>query len=313
MKVSAFDLNHVKALHFLLEEAHVGRAARHLGITPAAASNALRRLRDELGDGLLVKSGRGLVRTRLGEDLRGPARDVVAAAEQVLRVALPFHPNTFKGEPIALAEHVAALLVPELDRLARARAPMAKLSITSVPLAVTDWLERTGGVLISPSGTFAAASAADRLSMEPFYEDRYVCVLRRGHPLERRRWNAHTYAAQEHVVVTPRGRSQRSDVDEQLDERGLSRRVVRVLPSFTLALSLVARSDLLTTMPTRCARTMLHGGLRMREVPLPLRPLAMNLVVHPAHANDGRVQFAKQLLRDAFLTAARETKAASPR
>ena len=77
MNVSTFDFNHVKALHFLLEESHVGRAAARLGITAAATSNALRRLRDELGDPLLVKKGRGLVRTRLGEELRGPAREVV--------------------------------------------------------------------------------------------------------------------------------------------------------------------------------------------------------------------------------------------
>ena len=74
MKVSQFDLNHGRALHQLLEEAHVARAAKGLGITPAAASNALRRLREEFEDPLLVRQGRTLVRTPLAEALRRPTR-----------------------------------------------------------------------------------------------------------------------------------------------------------------------------------------------------------------------------------------------
>src|SRR5690349_2613716 len=84
MNVSSFDLNHARALHYLLEEAHVARAARRLGITPAAASNALRRLRVEFDDELLVRQGRLLMRTPLAETLRPPARELLLAAGQLL-------------------------------------------------------------------------------------------------------------------------------------------------------------------------------------------------------------------------------------
>ncbi len=300
MNISAFDLNHIKALHFLLEEAHVGRAAVRLSITPAAASNALRRLREELGDPLLVKKGRGLVRTRLGEEVRGPAHEVVAAAERLLRVSRPFKPAEFRGQlPIALADHVAAHLMTALDELVRARAPNATLAIASVPMAVIEWLEQTGGVLVSPTGAFAATAAGDALLSEALYEDRYVCVMRRGHPVASRRWNAKTYSEQGHVLVLPRGRTRHSDVDEYLATQGLSRRVLRLVPSFTLALSLVERSDLITTMPERCARQISMNGVTVREVPFRIRPLTMKIVVHPAHANDARTDFIKELLKAA--------------
>jgi DNA-binding transcriptional LysR family regulator len=302
VKLSRFDFNHAKSLYFLLEEAHVGRAASHLGITAAAASNALRRLREELGDPLLLKKGRGLVRTRVGEELRPAARDVVSSMESLLRAAKPFDPATYRGElPIAMAEHVAGFLLSELDDLARHRAPHATLVIASIPLTVTDWLEQTRGVLVSPTGAFAATNVGDALASETFYEDRYVCVVRRGHPLESRRWNARTYAAQDHVLVTPRGRSQQSDVDEQLNERGLSRHVVRVVPSFNLALPLVAGSNVITTIPERCAAQLSPKTFMIRHVPLALRPLVMKIVVHPGHANDGRVTFIRDLLRTALI------------
>jgi DNA-binding transcriptional LysR family regulator len=301
MKVSRFDFNHAKSLHFLLEEAHVGRAASHLGITAAAASNALRRLREELGDPLLVKKGRGMVRTRVGEELRAAARDVVASTERLIRSARPFDPRTYRGEiPIAMSEHVAGSLLPELDDLARNRSPHATLVIASIPLAVADWLEQSRGALVSPTGAFAATSSGDSLAAETYYEDRYVCVMRRGHPLESRRWAANTYAAQDHVLVTPRGRSQSSDVDEQLKAKGLSRRVVRVVPSFTLALPLVSRSDAITTIPQRCTGRLSSQEFTIRNVPLPLRPLVMKIVVHPGHADDARIKFMKELLRDAL-------------
>lgn len=313
MKLSAFDLNHAKALHFLLDEAHVGRAAARLGITPAAASNALRRLRVELDDPLLVKKGRGLIRSRMGESLRDSAREVVAAAERLLRAAEPFEPASFRGQlPIAMAEHVATVLLHDLDRLARLRAPHATLAIQPVPLAPGEWLERSGGVLVSPAGAFAATDDGDGLTAAPFYEDRYVCALRRGHPLEAVRWSASTFAAQSHVVVTPRGHSQRSDVDDQLQARGLARRVLRVVPTFTLALSLVAESDVIVTLPERSARRIQSERLVLRDVPLRLKPLSMRLVVHPAHAADERTRFTKALLRDA-LHAADRSPSVTPR
>ena len=301
MKVSRFDFNHAKSLYFLLREAHVGRAASHLGITPAAASNALRRLRAELDDPLLVRKGRAMVRTRVGEELLGAARDVFVCAQRLLHAARPFHPAVYRGDvPIAMAEHVAGLLLAELDQLLRIEAPHATLAIASIPLGVADWLEQTRGVLIGPAGTFAVTHPDDSLSSETFYEDRYVCVMRRGHPLQSGRWSARTYASQRHVLVTPRGRSPRSDVDEQLAAKGMTRCIVRVVPSFTLALPLVAHSDLITTMPVRCAAQLSRRDFTVRNVPLRLQSLTMKLLVHPGHRDDARVAFIIDLLRRAL-------------
>jgi DNA-binding transcriptional LysR family regulator len=299
MKLSAFDLNHARALHFLLDEGHVARAATRLGITPAAASNALRRLRDEFGDPLLVKKGRGLRRTRVGDELRAAAAEVVRSAERLVGLARPFDPASYDGVlPIAMADHVAAILLGALDRRLRREAPSATLAVAPIPIAVSDWLEQSGGVLITPSGRFAATAPDDGLRVETLYEDRYVCLMRPGHPGHHAPWSAARYAALGHVLVTPRGSSPRSDIDEHLAASGLSRRIARIVPSFALALPLVADSDWITTIPARCVPKRGAGRLVARELPFRMPPLAMKLVFHPAHAGDARLRFITRLLHE---------------
>ncbi len=301
MKLSTFEISRIKALHYLLEEAHVGRAAQHLRITPAAASNALRRLREDFGDPLLIRHGRGLVRTRLGNELRGPTREVVEAAKRLLSATRTFDPGTFRGEVlISMSDHVAAVLLPEIDRIARRIAPHATLTVAAIPEDVPAWLERNAGVLVGPVGGFAAAEASDRLLIEPFYEDHYVTALRSGHAFETRAWDAPAYAGIDHILVTPRGRSQFSDIDRRLDELGLSRRIARIVPSFTLALALVADSDLITTLPALYARRVPLSGITLRRTPVDTSPLAMGLLVHPAHAEDAVTRFTKEVLRGAL-------------
>ena len=172
LNVAGLDLNHVQALHHLLEEAHVARAAKKLSITPAAASNALRRLREELGDELLTRDGSGLVRTTLGEQLLEPAREVIAAAERLFAVAIPFDPATFDGDvPIATSDRVAGALLANLDATLRASAPRACLRIRSIPPDLADWSRTTFGVVIG-------AMEDEALSSEVLFRERYVLLVR---------------------------------------------------------------------------------------------------------------------------------------
>ena len=301
MKVSSFDFNRAKTLHFLLEEAHVGRAAAELGITAAAASNALRRLREDFGDPLLVKRGRGLVRTRMGDTLRGPARDVVNATQLLLQAARPFAPSTFAGElPVALADHVAAILLAPLDRLVREQAPLAKLMVSPIPLDIADWLKQSGGVLVGPAGPYAATQAGDTLLAQDYYLERYVCVMRGGHPLAERPLSLERYAQQGHVLVLTRGLTAQSAIDVFLASKGLARRVVRTVPSFHLAIPIVMQSDLITAMPERNARLLAGAGLVIKDMPVDAPPLVMKLLCHPAHQADGRAAFIKTLLLNAM-------------
>ena len=82
--LSGIDLNLLPALDALLRERHVTRAAQRVGLSQSAMSHALARLRELLGDPILVRSGRGMVPTERAEALEGPLRDALAALESAL-------------------------------------------------------------------------------------------------------------------------------------------------------------------------------------------------------------------------------------
>jgi DNA-binding transcriptional LysR family regulator len=293
VKVSSFDLNHARALHHLLEEAHVTRAARKLGITPAAASNALHRLRVDFGDELLVRSGRTLARTPRAQELRGPAKDVMIAAERLFEQGRPFDPATASWEiTVTTSDRVAELLLPTLDRLLRKRAPGARLSIRTVTVDVGSYLRDRGGIAIVPE-TF---KDRDLRSEQLFVED-LVCVLRKGHPLEAARLTVRRFAALEHVLVAPLATSNRGVIDVLLQKRGLSRRVTRVVTSFSLALPLIAQSDCVAVLPRSLVEA--HGGpfgVQLRPLPLAIAPVEMSLAWYVGSDGDPKHAWVRKLL-----------------
>lgn len=300
MNVSAFDLNHARVLHFLLEEAHVARAAKKLGITPAAASNALRRLRSDFDDELLVRAGRTLVRTPLGEQLRGPAREVLAAAERLFDVSAPFEPDSYDGEfVLTTSDRVAEALLPALDGLMTTRAPRASLEVRAVTADVATFLRDRGGLAVVPN------TARERgLSTEPLYVEDFVCVLRKGHPLLKGAWTIQRFAAAEHLLVAPQAQSRRGAVDDLLEARGLARRITRVVTSFALATPLLVASDRITVLPRSFALARTRElELVVRALPFELPSIQMELAWQPGHERDPKHLWFREILRDAVRAA----------
>src|SRR5262249_18771128 len=83
--VPKVDLNLLAALGALLAEGRVAGAARRLNLSDSAMSRTLARLRAATGDPLLVRAGRGMVRTPHAETLRDRVRDLTQDALSVLR------------------------------------------------------------------------------------------------------------------------------------------------------------------------------------------------------------------------------------
>jgi DNA-binding transcriptional LysR family regulator len=283
-------------LHFLLEEAHVARAARRLGITAAATSNALRRLREEFDDPLLVRAGRTLSRTELAEDLREPAREVLAAAERLFNAAERFEARTYGGNfVLTCSDRVALVLLEVLDRLLSERAPRAGLHLRQVPQDVPALLRDVGGVALGPCPPHRGEICSELL-----FTDTFVCVLRKGHPLLVGPWSARRFAAAEHVLVAPRGESDRGDVDLALEAKGLSRRVGRVVSTFGLSLPLLVQSDRVATLPLSFVQRQAEGlGLIVRPPPLKLPPFKVQMAWHQRHDREPSHLWLRALLHEA--------------
>src|SRR5260221_12029818 len=79
------DLNLLSALHALLEEQHVKRAAKRCFLSQPAMSRALERLREMFGDVLLVRSGRAYERTVRGEHVLRELESLMPRLEAMVR------------------------------------------------------------------------------------------------------------------------------------------------------------------------------------------------------------------------------------
>ena len=86
MNLNSLDLNLLVALDALLRDANVSRAAMRLNLSQPATSHALQRLRDLIGDPLLVRNGARMELTPRARELRAPLAQTL---DQVRGLFLP--------------------------------------------------------------------------------------------------------------------------------------------------------------------------------------------------------------------------------
>jgi DNA-binding transcriptional LysR family regulator len=126
-KLAKADLNLLVALHVLIEERSVSKAADRLNVTQPAMSKTLNRLRDTFDDPLFARSKRGIQPTPRAEALANELIHVLADIEGLLDAG-EFSPQAFRGEiAIAISEYVGFTLLPSLTARLETRAPKLKL------------------------------------------------------------------------------------------------------------------------------------------------------------------------------------------
>lgn len=268
------DLNLLRALDALLRGASVTRAARDLGITQSAASNALRRLRDHFGDPLLVREGNAMQRTSFAEALRPRVRAASVAMTAALSRPAAFEPGRAEGRVrIATSDHVEQVVIEPLAAALATEAPGLTLFVEPFDDGAPARL-RNGALdlIVAPRSRMPPALQARRILEEPF-----VLVMRQRHPNRpRSRLSRRWYLAQSHVLVAPGG-GRSGVVDHLLAQRGEARSIARVVSSFSQALLLVAESDLVTTIPRSFAQRYARRlGLVLAGLPLALPPVRLH-------------------------------------
>ncbi|MEP7328248.1 MAG: LysR family transcriptional regulator [Betaproteobacteria bacterium] len=271
------DLNLLFTLDALLAEGSVARAARRLRLSPSAMSRALARLRKTTGDPLLVRAGRGLVPTPRALQLRGEVGQLVHDAEGVLRPAdtldlqqlvRTFCVRTREGFVENFGTRLLARITKEAPRV-RLRF-VQKLDQDSTAL-------RDGGVDLETG--VVAPTTGPEIHTQALFRDRFVGVVRTGHPLGRSKVTAARYAGGKHVYVTRRGLD-RGRIDEALQALGLQREIVTFVSDFSSALALARRSDLIASVPERHTGN-LRTGMVSFALPIVLPEIAVAMLWHP--------------------------------
>lgn len=162
-------------------------------------------------------------------------------------------------------DHIEFVLLRRLDPLLRAQAP--KVVLHSRPIGPDAVDELRGGRTDLAFGVFP--SLPDDIASQELFKDRFVTLVREGHPVLDRPLTLKRFAELEHVLIAPRGTAT-ARMDELLAQRGLKRRVVRTLGTFLSAPFLVSQSDYVVTMSARIAESLVPLlGLRALEPPIP--------------------------------------------
>lgn len=295
----ASDFGILVALDALLQEGSVKGAAQQMGLSTPAMSHALARIRLRLGDPVLVRAGRRMVLTPRAEALKPRVHALLREARDTLEAPRAFvAAELTRTFVVHASDYVLTVLGSTLDALLWNEAPRASLRV--IPNGADDPIQLRDHDSDLAVGIYG--ELPQEMRSRPLLTDRFVCVVRQGHPTVGRRLTLAQFVELPHVQVAPRGLPG-GYIDDVLRAKGLSRNVVRAVPYFLTALHLVASTDYVLTISERIARRLAPSlGLRVIAPPIALRPYSLSLVWHPRFDADPAHRF----LRALFLRAARD-------
>ena len=288
------DLNLLVTLDVLLAEGSVARAAQKLRLSPSAMSRALARLREATGDPLLVRAGRGLAPTPRALELRGRVGQIVMDAEAALRptemldlkrLARTFTLRTRDG----FVENFGPALLARIGK----QAPGLRLRF--VPKTDKDSAPLRDGAIDLDTGVISKATGPE-VRAQALFRDRFIGVVRNGHPLSKGRMTAARYAAGRHILVSRQGHDT-GPIDEALAPLGLTRAIVASVGDFSDALALARGSDLIASVPERHTGN-LRTGLHSFALPVALPEFTVSLLWHPRLDADPAHRWLRGCVRD---------------
>jgi len=276
------DFNLLITLDVLLAEGSVARAAQRLRLSPSAMSRALSRLRDATGDPLLVRAGRGLVPTPRALELRERVSHIVQNGEAVLRPVGKLDPRQIvRTFTLRTSEGFVENFGPDLIARVGAEAPGVQLRFVQKPNKESALLRE--GIVDLETGVLEPTTSPE-LRAQALFRDRYVGVVRKGHPLSKGKIAPSRYAAGRHIGVS---RDPNNDpIDGALAHLELKRMiVVSLVAGFSTALALARTSDLVATVP-ECHTGNLRAGMHSFPVPVSLPDFTVSMLWHPRLDSD---------------------------
>ncbi|MHB2246636.1 LysR family transcriptional regulator [Pseudomonas fitomaticsae] len=276
------DLNLLVILDALLSEQHVTRAAERLHLSQPAVSHALARLRDLLGDPLLVRAGSSLVPTARALELAAPLAETLAQVQSLLA------PNTFdpararRTFRLAMSDYGAAIILPGLIRTLRTEAPGIDLQISHasregmVEGLLNGDIDLAAGVLPELPG---------ELRSTPLFEERYVCLLDRHSLPADGQLDLPTYLSRPHVLLEMRG-SGTPEIERTLTALRERRRVAISLPHWSVAPRFISGTDLILTVASRALNEVDDESLIIVPPPFEIAPFTFVSAWHKRRGGD---------------------------
>jgi len=288
------DLNLLASLDVLLKEGSVARAAQRLRLSPSAMSRALARLRKTTGDPLLVRAGRGLVPTRRALELRERVSQLVQDGEAALRPVEKLNLRQLvRTFTLRTSEGFVENFGPDLIARANEEAPAVRLRF--VQKTNKDSTLLRDGIVDLETGVVGETTGPE-VRAKSLFRDRFIGVVRLGHPLSKGKITPARYATGKHIYVSRRGLD-KGPIDEALKALGLEREIVAIVAGFSTALALARDSDLIASVPERHTGK-LRAGMHSFPLPVSIPEITVSLLWHPRMDADPAHRWLRGRVRD---------------
>ncbi|MBV6289236.1 LysR family transcriptional regulator [Pseudomonas aegrilactucae] len=291
------DMNLLVALDALLDEGSVVGAARRMNLSPAAMSRTLGRIREAVGDPILVRAGRGLVPTPRAQALRDQVRIVVEQATQLFRAGEDVELDSLDREfNIRANDLFIALFGAQLLQMMHTQAPHTMLRF--VPEGEggdEDAVLRDGRIDLFISSSI---DLGPEIKVQSLFNTHYIGLARSDHPIFDAPVTPERFARYQQISVSRRGRAT-GPIDVALAGLGLQRRVALITPSFHSAMFSLPDSDLLLPLPKRVLTSVdrFAAPLRWFDIPLELEAVSVMQAWHPRFDNDPAHRWLRQILK----------------
>lgn len=299
MELSEIDLNLLVIFNQLLTDRRVSTAAVSLGLSQPATSNALRRLRQLLGDELFLRTPHGMEPTPYALQLAEPVTLALGTLHSALNVRVSFDPATStRAFTLAMTDVGEIYFLPVLMEALARQAP--GVTVRAVP--VTDDTLRNdmaSGQVDLALGLLPQLQAG--FFQQALFHQRYVCLLRQGHALAAKSTlNLEDFSTADHVRVVSAGTGH-GQVDEALARHGVTRRIRLTVPHYVALGHVLASADLIAIVPERFAqRAAAPFGLTTRALPINLPESTIHQFWHARLQREPGCQWLRGVIATTF-------------
>lgn len=293
LRLRSVNLNLMPVLREILRHRNLTRAAETLAMTQSAVSNSLKQLREHFGDELLVRDGRNMRLTAVGQKLLGPVEEAMKAVQRAL---IPQHFDAAESQQrfrIATADYVMAILAPPLSAVLEAEGPGMSVQMLSARRQSGEDL-RVGRVdmVIMPrrmlfAGVGGGNYAQNEAVAQPLLTEQFVVVGHEDDPDMQRNLTAKRYLERAHAGFFLDFDVHASLEQFHLNETGI-RQFERVLTSSFCTLPMIAATgSCLALLPESMARIAIETlPLRMAPNPIEMPKLELIMVTHKRRTDD---------------------------
>ncbi len=300
MDIKDLDLNLLVVFNQLLMDRSVSAAADKLGLSQPAVSNALRRLRNLLNDELFLRTTRGMEPTPYAQQLAEPIAYALSTIQTTLSQRTSFSPATSTRRfTLAVTDLGEIEFLPSLmDRLQEVAPGVTVSTVRNNAESLRDDME-AGNVDLAIG---LIPQLKSNFFQQRLFMQRYVCLFRKGHALDKRRLSRKEFYDADHVVVVSAGTGH-AKMDEIIESAEEKRRVRLLVPHFVAVGHILASTDMIATVPERYAyRCAEPFGLRYVDHPVQLPQIGINLFWHARFHKEPGNQWLRQVIFELFST-----------